>query len=130
MTCDLNGVSREIIGAAIEVHRELGPGLLESAYEACLSYEFARRHLAIERQKALPLTYRGTEMGCGYRVDFLVERAIIVEVKSVERFEPVHLAQVISYLKLSGCTLGLLFNFNVKWLVGQGFKRVVHGFSE
>lgn len=124
----LNDVSGRIIGAAIEVHRQLGPGLLESAYDACLGYELARRHLSFEHQKALPLIYCGIDMGCGYRVDFLVEQAVVVEIKAIERFEPVHVAQVLSYLRLSGCKLGLLFNFNVKWLVDQGLKRVVSGF--
>src|SRR4051812_30341833 len=102
----LNQLTREIISSAIQVHRELGPGLLESTYEDCLAFELADRGLEFEKQKALPLLYRGRRVGCGYRIDLLVDRAVIVEVKSVERFEPVHTAQVLSYLKLSGCKVG------------------------
>jgi GxxExxY protein len=110
------------------VHRELGPGLLESAYQACLGFELIARGINFERQKALPLVYRGRTLNCGYRMDFLVEGRVVVEVKSVDRLEPVHTAQVISYLRLSGCQVGLLLNFNVKWLTDQGLKRIVNGF--
>jgi GxxExxY protein len=123
-----NSLTERIIGAAVAVHRELGPGLLETPYEACLSYELLDRAIAFERQKPLPLTYRGVRMDCGYRVDLLVEKAVIVEVKSIERLQPVHLAQLRSYLRLSGCKVGLLLNFNVKWLAAKGIKRVVNGF--
>ena len=126
----LNNITRRIIGAAITVHHELGPGMLESAYEACLAYEFLDCGLAFERQKALPLVYRGRTLDCGYRVDLIVENAVIVEVKAIERVEPVHRAQVLSYLRLSRCKLGLLINFNVKWLSEQGVKRIVNGFPE
>lgn len=126
----LNAITEKVIGAAIAVHNELGPGLLESSYEACLSYELLDRGLVFERQKPLPLTYRGIRMDCGYRVDLLVENAAIVEVKSIVRFEPVHLAQLRSYLRLSGCKVGLLINFNVKWLAADGIRRVVNGFPE
>ena len=124
----LNSITEKVIGAAIAVHRELGPGLLESAYEPCLAYELKDHGLALERQKALPLTYRNLRLDCGYRVDLLVENAVIVEVKSVERFHPVHGAQLRSYLRLSGCKVGLLLNFNVKWFTADGIKRVVNDF--
>jgi GxxExxY protein len=126
----LNDISRRIIGAAITVHHELGPGMLESAYEACLAYQFLDCGLLFERQKALPLVYRGQTLDCGYRIDFLVASSVIVEVKAIERVEPVHCAQVLSYLRLSGCKLGLLINFNVKWLSDEGIKRIVNGFPE
>jgi len=126
----LNALTRGIIGAAIAVHHELGPGLLESPYEACLAFELMDRGFLVERQKSLPLTYRGQIIDCGYRIDLLVERMVIVEVKAVERVDRVHNAQVLSYLRLSGCKVGLLINFNVKWLVEDGIKRIVNGFPE
>ena len=118
-----------IIGAAIEVHKELGPGLLESAYEACLMFELANRGLKAEKQKELPVVYRGVRIDCGYRLDLLVEDLVIVELKAVERLERIHEAQVISYLKLSGKHVGLLINFNVLQLV-KGLKRIVRDFPE
>ena len=126
---DLSGLTQIIIGAAIAVHRELGPGLLEPAYESCLAFEIADRGLKFERQKALPLIYRGKSMGTGYRVDLFVEQSVIVEVKSVERLAPIHTAQVLAYLRLACCKVGLLMNFNVKWLVDQGIKRLINGFE-
>lgn len=126
----LNEISRRIIGAAITVHHELGPGMLESAYEACLAYELLDCGLAIERQKPLPLFYRGQTLECGYRVDLVVEHAVIVEIKAIDKVDPVHRAQVLSYLRLSGCKLGLLINFNVKWLTEQGVYRIVNGFPD
>ena len=99
---ELNKITEAIIGSAIVVHQELGPGLLESAYEACLVYELLQRGLSIEQQKSLPVNYRGVKVDCGYRIDLLVEDKIIVELKSVERLEPIHEAQLLSYLKLSG----------------------------
>lgn len=123
----LNEVTEKIIASAIAVHRELGPGLLESAYEACLAYELAERGLNVERQRALPVSYRGVSVECGYRMDLLVEQAVVVELKSVERLEPIHEAQLLSYLKLSGCQVGLLINFNVK-LLKHGIRRMVHDF--
>jgi GxxExxY protein len=99
-----------------------------SSYQACLGFELMARGINFERQKALPLVYRGRTLNCGYRMDFLVEGRVVVEVKSVDRLEPVHTAQVISYLRLSGCQVGLLLNFNVKWLTDQGLKRIVNGF--
>jgi GxxExxY protein len=125
----LNQLSNVIIGAGLRVHDELGPGMLESAYEACLMFELLDQGLCVERQKALPLVYRGHRLDCGYRLDLLVEDAIIVEVKSIERLERVHSAQLLSYLRQSKLKLGLLFNFNVKWLQ-DGIKRVVNAFPE
>src|SRR6185437_259406 len=99
------------IGAAITVHRALGPGLLESAYEACLAYELAERGVFVERQKELPVVYRGVQIDCAYRLDFLVERQVVIELKAIDHLAPVHEAQVLSYLKLSWCQVGLLINF-------------------
>jgi GxxExxY protein len=126
----LNALTEQIIGGAIAVHRALGPGLLESAYESCLTFELMDRGLSIERQKALPVVYRGVQMDCAYRLDILVSRDVIVEVKAVERIGRLHEAQMLSYLKLSGCKVGLLFNFNVRWLVDEGIKRFVNGLPE
>ncbi len=122
----LNKITEMIIGGAIQVHRVLGPGLLESAYEACLAFELRKRGLGIEEQKPLPLVYDQVKLECGYRIDLLVERAVVVEVKSIDAVAPIHEAQVISYLKLSGCKLGLLINFNVLQLK-QGIRRFVNG---
>src|SRR5476649_924047 len=110
----LNDLSERIIGAAIEVHRALGPGLLESPYEECLCHELEKRGIKFERQKPLLLVYGTVRLSCAFRMDLVVEGAIIVEIKSVAHLEPVHAAQLISYLKLSGLHLGLLFNFNVR----------------
>ncbi len=127
----LNTLTQSIIGAALEVHRELGPGLLEQAYEACLSFELLSRGLTIERQKALALHYKKQPLDfVGYRLDLLVENSVVVEVKAVEKLEPIHSAQLLSYLRFSDCRVGLLFNFNVKWLTQDGLKRVVNGFPE
>jgi GxxExxY protein len=122
----LNSLTEAIIGRAIQVHRVLGPGLLESAYEACLAYELGKLGLHIEVQKALPLVYEEGKLDCGYRIDVLVERSVLVEVKSVEAIAPIHAAQVISYLKLSGCKIGLLINFNVVKLT-TGIRRFING---
>ena len=129
MPNNINGVTEMIIGAAICVHKELGPGLLESAYEACLAYELAEKRLKFERQKALPVIYRGVELDCGYRMDFLVEDQVVVELKAVETLEPIHEAQLLSYLKLSKCKVGLLINFNVK-VLKDGIRRLVNKFHE
>lgn len=123
---EINEITELIIGCAIQVHRELGPGLLESAYEACLAYELGERGLSVERQKALPIVYRDVRLECGYRLDLLVEEAVVVEVKCVETLAPIHQAQLLSYLKLSGCRVGLLINFNVT-LLKDGIRRLVHG---
>jgi GxxExxY protein len=122
----VNRITEAIIGSAIAVHRVLGPGLLESAYEACLAYEIAQRGLRVERQKPLPLQYGEVQLDCGYRLDMLVEDVVIVEVKSVDFVLPIHQAQVLSYLKLSGCRIGLLINFNVK-VLKDGLSRVIVG---
>ena len=129
MKTELNKITEIIIGAAMAVHRELGPGLLESAYEACLAYELPDRGLSVERQKALPVRYRGVNVDCGYRRDLLVEGKVIVELKAVERLEAIHKAQLISYLKLSGCKVGLLINFNVK-VLKDGIRRLVNELEE
>jgi GxxExxY protein len=112
----------KIIGAAIDVHRALGPGLLESAYEACLIYELRLRKLKVESQKAIPVYYKDVILDCGYRADLIVNDQVIVEIKSVASLVPIHEAQVLSYLKLSGCKFGLLINFNVK-LLKEGIRR-------
>jgi len=122
----INEVTRDIIGAAVEVHRVLGPGLLESAYEVCLAHELAERGLAVDRQRALPVLYKGVRLDCGYRIDVVVNDLVIVELKAVEELTSVHEAQILSYLKLSGLPAGLLINFNVK-LLKQGIRRFVLG---
>jgi GxxExxY protein len=117
-------LSGQIRGAAIEVHRELGPGLLESAYEECLCYELRSRGIAYDRQLELPVKYKGLQLDCGYRIDVLVEKKIVLELKSVESLLAIHEAQLMTYLKLSGCKLGMLMNFNVV-LMKDGMKRIV-----
>jgi GxxExxY protein len=129
MSKNLNEITQKILAAAISVHRELGPGLMESAYEACMAYELADKNLKFERQKALPIIYRGVQLDCGYRIDLIVEEEIVVELKAVERLEPIHEAQLLSYLKLSGCEVGLLINFNVK-VLKQGIRRLVNRFKD
>ncbi len=129
MTIDSNKITEIIIGAAIDVHRELGPGLLESTYEACLAYELIERGLKLERQKILPVKYREVHLDCGYRIDLLVENLVIVELKVVERLEAIHEAQLLSYLKLSGAPIGLLLNFNVTEL-RRGIRRIVNNLKE
>jgi len=118
----LNGISGSIIGAAIEVHRQLGPGMLESAYQACLEFELTARGHSVERQKPLPVVYKGVAIDCAYRLDLVVDEQVIVEVKAIEHLLPVHQAQVLSYLRLSGLPLGLLINFNGATL-RQGVRR-------
>ena len=120
-----NEISEKIIGCAIQVHKELGPGLLESSYLECLYYELMQSGLLVQKQKALPLVYKEVQLDCGYRLDLLVENIVIVEIKSVEALNDVHLAQVLTYLKLSNCKLGLLMNFNVV-LLKDGIRRVVN----
>ena len=126
---DINELSSEIIGAAIEVHKALGPGLLESAYEECLSYELGLRRLLVERQKPLSITYKKRELDCGYRLDSVVEKTIILELKSCEKIEEIHRAQLLTYLKLSGLRLGLLLNFNVP-VMRDGIVRIVNKLDE
>ncbi len=118
----INRLTEKIIGAAIEVHRALGPGLLESSYQACLAHELKQQGLAVEREKDLPIVYKGLELDCGYRIDLLVEQTVIVELKAVHELAPIHEAQILSYLKLSGCPVGLLITFNVRQLT-EGIKR-------
>lgn len=120
-----NEVSKKIIGSSITVHKELGPGLLESSYQECLFYELTKSGLYTEKQKALPLVYQEVKLDCGYRLDLLVENKVIVEIKAVAELNDIHLAQMITYLKLSEIKLGLLINFNVVKLV-DGVKRVVN----
>jgi GxxExxY protein len=121
---DENELSSLIIGCALKVHKALGPGLLESAYEACLLYELAKLGLKVECQKGLPLIYEEVNLECGYRLDLLVEHKVIIELKAVESLTSLHTAQVLTYLKLSNCKLGLLINFNVP-LLKDGIKRIV-----
>jgi GxxExxY protein len=122
-------LTERIIGACIEVHRELGPGLLESAYEACVCHELGLARLAFERQKPLPVSYKGVELDCGYQMDVVVENRVILELKTVEELLPIHHAQLLTYLKLSELPLGLLINFNVP-ILKHGLKRVVNKFPE
>jgi GxxExxY protein len=120
-----NEISEKIIGCAIQVHRELGPGLLESSYEECLYFELVQSGLLVEKQKPLPLIYKEVKLDCGYRLDLLVEKKVVVEMKAVEALNDIHMAQILTYLKLSKCKLGLLMNFNVV-LLKDGIKRVVN----
>jgi len=122
---ELNKITEAIIGAAIEVHRALGPGLLESAYTTCLVYELRERRYEVSQEVPLPLVYKGVKLDCGYRLDLLVNEAVIVEIKSVESLAPIHEAQLLSYLKLADCKIGLLINFNVKMLK-YGIKRLAN----
>ena len=121
-----NALSREVIGAAIEVHKALGPGLLESAYEECLCQELKMRNIPFERQVDLPIEYKGIKLSAGYRMDIVVENLLVLELKSVEKLLPIHQAQLITYLRLSNIWLGLLINFNVP-ILKQGIKRLVQG---
>ncbi|HTG67417.1 MAG TPA: GxxExxY protein [Flavobacterium sp.] len=121
-----NEISKIVFESALKVHKVLGPGLLESAYEECLFYELTKFNLKVEKQKALPLVYEEVKLDVGYRIDIIVEDKFIVEVKSVETLNDVHLAQLLTYLRLSDCKLGLLINFNVK-LLKEGVRRVVNG---
>ncbi len=116
-------LTRKIIGAAIEVHRNLGPGLLESAYEVCLAYELQLLNLKVERQQLLPIVYKGIKFNCDYRIDLIVEDEVIIEIKSVKDLATVHEAQLLSYLKLRGGGIGLLINFNVS-LLKDGIRRL------
>ncbi len=120
-----NELSKIVFDAALKVHQNLGPGLLESAYEECLFYELNKTGLFVQKQKPLPLIYEDVKLEVGYRVDIMLENKLIVEVKAVDAFNDVHLAQVLTYLKLSNCKLGMLINFNVA-LIKTGIKRVVN----
>ena len=121
-----NEIAKTIFELGLKVHRNLGAGLLESAYEECLFYELQKTGLKVEKQKALPLIYEEVKLDAGYRIDLLVENKVVVEIKSVESLNDLHLAQILTYLKLSGCKLGLLINFNTV-LFKNGVKRVVNG---
>ena len=119
-------ISKIVFDSALKVHKTLGPGLLESAYEECLFYELKKYPIKIEKQKALPLVYEEVHLETGYRIDIIIENKFIVEIKSVETLNDVHLAQLLTYLKLSDCKLGFLINFNVK-LLKDGVRRVING---
>jgi GxxExxY protein len=121
-----NDLSKQIIGAAIEVHRYLGPGLLESTYEACLRKELTLRGIPHSHQVELPVEYKGLQLDCAYRMDILVDGLVVIELKAVEKLEPIHEAQLLTYLRLSNLWLGLLINFNVV-VLKNGIKRLVHG---
>jgi GxxExxY protein len=121
-----NELARIVFDCGLKVHRTLGPGLLESAYEECLYYELIKRGLIVEKQLALPLVYEEVKLEIGYRIDLRVEKKLIIEIKAVEELDDIHLAQVITYLKLSNCKLGLLINFN-SLLFKDGVKRVING---
>jgi GxxExxY protein len=118
-------LTERIIGAAIEVHRVLGPGLLESAYQLCLAHELSLANLSFEQQVALPITYKSVPLDCGYRLDLLVEKTVVLEVKAVDSLQPIHQAQLLTYLRLGRWPVGLLINFNVP-LLKMGIKRLVH----
>jgi len=118
-------LSNLIIGKAIEVHRLLGPGLLESTYEECLCYELSQNNILFERQAPMTVVYKGIQLDCGYRADIIVDKKVILELKSVADIQPIHKAQLLTYLKLSGLKLGILLNFNVQ-LMKDGINRFVH----
>ena len=123
----LDSITEKIIGAAISVHRELGPGLLESAYEECLCFELSQLQIDFERQVPLPVHYKEIRLDCGYRMDIVVEHRVVVELKAVERIIPVHEAQLLSYLKLAGLKVGLLLNFHTP-VLKSGLKRIVNNY--
>ena len=124
-----NTITEQVIGAAIEVHRTLGPGLLESAYEVCLVFELRERGFRVEQQKPLPVVYKNVKLDCGCRLDLVIEDRVIVEVKAVEKLTSVHDAQLLSYLRLYGCKVGLLINFHVSMLK-NGVRRIVNEFPD
>ena len=125
----LDSITRRIIGAAIEVHRRLGPGLLESAYQICLAFELRQMGLEVEEQRPLPVIYREVKLDCGYRLDLVVEDSVVVEIKAVEQLAPIHDAQLLSYLRLSGKRVGLLINFHIR-VLKNGLKRIVNDFPD
>lgn len=128
-TQSFNQITERVIGACIDIHEQLGPGLLESAYEECLCHELSLLGISFERQKPLPVAYKAVKLDCGYKMDLVVENKIIVELKAVEQLLPIHEAQLLTYLKLSGLTLGLLINFNVP-VLKSGIKRIANGFID
>lgn len=121
---DFDNLSNKVIGCAIEVHRSLGPGLLESTYEQCLAHELTLNNIKFQLQQALPVEYKSIRLECGYRIDMIVENSLIVELKSAEEIKGIHEAQVLTYMKLSGIRTGLLINFNVK-LLKDGIRRFI-----
>jgi GxxExxY protein len=121
---EINNITQKIIGCAIEVHKNLGPGLLESAYEECLSFELIKAGLKIERQKSTPVVYKDIKLDCGYRIDILVENAVVIELKTVDEFNPVHEAQILTYLKFANKSIGLMINFNVT-ILKNGIRRFI-----
>ncbi len=121
-----NELSKVVFDCGLKVHRALGPGLLESAYEECLFYELIKSEVSVEKQKGLPLVYEEVKLDIGYRIDLIIENKLIVEIKAVEALNDIHLAQILTYLKLSGCKLGLLINFN-SVLFKDGVKRIING---
>ena len=125
----VNEITEKVIGACIDIHRQLGPGLLESAYEECLCYDLSTLGLAFERQKDLPVAYKQVRLACGYKIDIVVESLVIIELKAVEKLLPIHEAQLLTYLKLSDLSVGLLINFNVPALK-QGLKRIANNFPD
>jgi GxxExxY protein len=124
-----NEITNRVIGFAIEVHRSLGPGLLESTYEECLCYELAQHQMPFRRQLPLPVLYKGIQLECGYRMDLVLDDLVIIEVKAIERLLPIHEAQLLTYLKLAGKSVGLLINFNVP-VLRTGLKRIVNHFPD
>ena len=125
---DINKLSGEIIGAAIEVHKNLGPGLLESTYEECLCFELSLQDIEFKRQVNLPAIYKGNKIDCGYRIDIVVEKSIVLELKAIDAILPIHKAQLLTYLKLSNLQLGFLLNFNIP-LMRDGIHRMVNDFK-
>ncbi|MBK7131744.1 MAG: GxxExxY protein [Bacteroidales bacterium] len=119
---EINEITKEVIGCAIEVHRNLGPGLLESAYEECLAYELSKKDLVIKRQQPAPVVYKEIKLECGYRIDLLIENSVVVELKAVDAINPVHEAQILTYMKFAGKSVGLLINFNVT-VLRNGIRR-------
>ncbi|HCX23621.1 MAG: GxxExxY protein [Flammeovirgaceae bacterium] len=126
---EINDITNVIIGAAIKVHSELGPGLLESAYSECLAYELGEVGLKVEREKTMPVVYKGIQLECGYRIDLLVEDKVVVELKAVKSIEDVHMAQILTYLKLANCKIGLLINFN-EYRVKDGIRRLINKYYQ
>jgi GxxExxY protein len=125
----VNQTTEAIIGAAIEVHKHLGPGLLESAYEECLCHELHLRNIPFQRQVPLPVVYKGTKLDCGYRIDLLVKNEVVVELKAIDSILPIHEAQALTYMRLGSWKVGLIINFNVPIIV-KGIKRLVLGLKE
>ena len=125
----LDSITRRTIGAAIEVHRRLGPGLLESAYQICLAFELRHLGIGVEEQRPLPVVYRDAKLDCGYRLDLVVEDSVVVEIKAVDQLAPIHDAQLLSYLRLSDKRVGLLINFHVR-VLKDGLKRIVNDFPD